>query len=151
VPTPTAEFEVVHTVHHWWDGPRAGFADFRGEPHVYSSSWDAQADDWSDVYALAPIDRATFALAREDWAIWRRWQAAYHAGHVAVSSGPALPDDRARSEELKPVLRPLLEGQFTPVAYARAEFRRRAGGDAVSAPYDLEVRWQVEPGPAAAV
>ncbi len=136
-------FEPVLTVHDWWDGPRAGVAHFRGQPHLYLSSWDDAADDWSDIYALAALDAGTLALALEDYEIWRRWRIAFDAGTVAASSGPALPQDAARAQELKGLLGPLFGGSAPTIAHAKAEFRRRASIDARTDPYGLEVRWQV--------
>ena len=150
MPETTLEFERVYTVHHWWDGPRAGVADFGGAPRMYSSTWDDGADDWSAVYALAPIDSATFTLACEDWGIWQRWLAAYHAGRVLADSGPSLVEERPRAEELQALLRPLLKGEFTPAVHARAEFRRRGDWNSAEGRYNLEVRWQPVAGPAAA-
>lgn len=49
-------YEPVLTVHDWWDGPRAGVANFGGKPHLYISSWDDAAEDWSEVYTLAPLE-----------------------------------------------------------------------------------------------
>jgi hypothetical protein len=135
-------YEPVLTVHDWWDGPRAGVANFGGKPHLYISSWDDAADDWSEVFTLAPLDQDTLRLVLEDYEIWRRWRLAFDAGQVAADSGPALPEDKPRSAELKEILQPLFKGTVAPSAHARPSFRRRADANPLKDPYGLEVHWR---------
>lgn len=104
-----ASFETVYTMPYWYDGPREGIADFRGHPHLFISEWSDVAGLESDTFLLMPIDPETFALALEDWAIWLRWSAAFDRGETTAETHPALPEDRARREEL----RRLLEGRLT--------------------------------------
>jgi hypothetical protein len=44
----------------------------------------------------------------DDWTIWRRWEEAFHAGNVDISTHPALPHETTRHEELKQTLDRLL-------------------------------------------
>ena len=71
----------------------------------------------------------------EDWEIWLRWERAFHEGKTPQQTHPALPEDRARHEELARLigdrLDPIPEASFR----ARAEFRW------VSPNHDLEARW----------
>jgi hypothetical protein len=135
-------YERVLTVHDWWDGPRAGVANFKGRPHFYASSWDDAADDWSDIYTLVPIDQNTLTLMLEDYEIWRRWRLAFDSGKVAAESGPALPEDKERSAQLKKILQHFYEEAEVPTERARPVFRRRANADLHEDPYSLEVHWQ---------
>jgi hypothetical protein len=98
------EFETVYTIDDWWDGPVSGLADYGGRPHAYLREFDTGADDWSPVFELWPVDKETLRLARERWAIWLRWQAAFHGGRTDISTHPALPEERARYEELQRLL-----------------------------------------------
>jgi len=82
-------FERIHTVSDFYDGPRSGIADYCGEPHYYECEWDNDLDDYADTFVLTPIDRDTLILALEKWAIWRKWEWAYHRGEVAESTHPA--------------------------------------------------------------
>lgn len=100
----SSDFEMVHTITDWYDGARAGIADLAGEPHYYESQFDDLRDNYSDTYLLRPIDEETFRLALEDWDIWSRWEAAFHAGRAPHETHPALPEDRDRHEELAKVL-----------------------------------------------
>jgi hypothetical protein len=136
-------FEPVLTVHDWWDGPRAGVAHFRGQPCLYISSWDDAADEWSSTFALVPLDDSELALAVEDYDIWRRWRLAYDAGEVPLDSGPALPRDLARAEELKRLVQPLFTRSAGAIAYAKPAFRKRSEPALIADPYNLEVAWQV--------
>jgi hypothetical protein len=103
------EHETVHTVTDYYDGPRGGIVSFHGRPHAYKSLWDDSEDDWSDTLLLQPIDEETFRLAMEDWAIWRRWESAFHSVQTDLKTHPALPADRARHDELATILKPRLE------------------------------------------
>ena len=119
----------------WYDGPRGGVAGFEGRPHVYASLFD-EAVGYSDTFLLMPIDDELWRLAEEDWAIWLRWEAARRAGKTSGETHPALPEDRARHEELKRVIGDRLVPRPDAARRARAEFRPAGGGF-------LEVRWTV--------
>ena len=47
----------------------------------------------SETFLLQPIDGQAFSLALEDWAIWRRWETAFHEGKTPHETHPALPED----------------------------------------------------------
>jgi hypothetical protein len=136
-------FEIVHTVTDFYDCPRAGIADFDGAAHLYEAEWDFGLDDYSGRYLLMPIDAETLALALEDWAIWRRWEDAFHRGLTDRDSHPALPGDGERHEELKRLLTGRLQADPRLSVRKLGEFRVRS--DAAERPRgalrDLEVRW----------
>src|SRR4051794_13023977 len=90
-------YERVFTMCDYYDGPRHGVALFEGVPHMY----DAERDHGDTAYVLRPIDEATLAIAVEAWAIWLRWEDAFHAGTAPEGSHPSLPEDRARHDELR--------------------------------------------------
>src|SRR5436190_1448915 len=107
-------YEPVYTMPDWYDGPREGIADLDGRPHHFESQWDdldrdADGNHQQDSFLLSPVDPQTLAWALEDWAIWLRWGKAFAQGATPRSTHPALPEDRARHEELKK----LLEGRLT--------------------------------------
>jgi hypothetical protein len=102
-------YEIVHTVTDYYDGPRQGIADYKGMPHFYECIFDTVTDDYSDLYKLTPVDEKTFRLAMESWAIWRRWEYAFHTGKASHESHPALPEDALRNKELKDVLTKTLQ------------------------------------------
>ena len=118
-------YEIVHTMTDYWDGPRGGVAQFQGRPHVYKSLFDYATDDWSDVFLLQPIDEETLELALEDWAIWKRWDAAYATGLTTTKTHPALPADRARHDELQAILAERLRVDSTTAVRAKGDFKVR--------------------------
>ena len=120
-------FEPVLTMTHYWDGPRGGIAMFRGKPHVY------ELDDETNAFALRAIDEETLLFALEDWAIWERWQAAWKSGGTPIGTHPALAEDRARHDDLAPIIDRRIEALPGPIIRAYGEFRSR--GD------QLEVEW----------
>jgi hypothetical protein len=89
-------YELVFTVADYYDGPRQGVANCQGQPHFYDCVFDQKEDEYSDLYRLAPIDQQTFELAVEAWAIWRKWELAYHSGKVKSESHPALRADTTK-------------------------------------------------------
>ena len=99
-----SDLDEVYTVADYWDGPRAGVANFRGEPHVYECIFDEAQDDWSDQYRLTPIGQDALEAVREQWEIWSRWRAAFDAGATLLDTHPALPHERERYLQLKGVL-----------------------------------------------
>jgi hypothetical protein len=101
-------YEEVFTVTDYYDGPRQGVANFKGEPHFYDCILDEMRSDYSNLYRLTPISPHVFDLAR-DWAIWERWESAFHAGSTTRETHPALSQDRARHEEIRAVLDSVLK------------------------------------------
>lgn len=136
-------FECVHTMTDYWDGPREGIANLRGAPHAYRSPFNESIDDYEHWFELRPIDEATFALALEDWAIWLRWEEAYHAGLADLSTHPALPADRSRHDELASILAARLAALPDPPIRARGVFRPMPGHENAGRGRWLEVRWDI--------
>src|SRR5579863_6826031 len=98
-------YEEVFTVTEYYDGPRQGVANFKGQPHFYDCIWDEARSNYFNLYSLTPIPPHIFDLAMEDWAIWERWDsAARQTGRTTRESPPALPQDRARHEEIQAAL-----------------------------------------------
>ena len=131
-------YETVHTISDFYDGPRSGVADFNGKAHFYQCVFDKAIDDWSDKFMLSPLDVESFQLALEEWAIWRRWESAYHAGLTTHETHPALDIDRQRFEQLKPLVAEKLKINPNNFILAYADFRRRPGTDTNPV---IEVKW----------
>ncbi len=134
--------EIVLTMTDYYDGPRGGIANYHGKPHVYSSLFDEVADDWSDTFLLQSVDEKTFRLAMEDWAIWCRWERAYHNGQTPHTTHPALPDERARHDELRVILTPKLKVDPKQAIRVRGRFEvRKVPEPGVSSSSELIVFW----------
>ncbi len=121
-------FERVHTPRDWYDGPRTGIADFGGVPHFYNVPFSEELDEYEDeLCELSPLDAATFQLALEECAIWRRFSAAKRAGDVsdewAIAHWGVLPPDLQRYEELQPNLAAALLIDPERRIVGRASFR----------------------------
>jgi hypothetical protein len=96
------EWETVHTVNLFYDFPRVGVADFQGRPHAFRPVWDEEADDYSTIYELSPLEPEQFKAVLEDWQIWLRWSTASRKNALGpLDTHPALAIDKNRSEELK--------------------------------------------------
>jgi hypothetical protein len=106
-------YERVHTVLNYYDGPRKGVADFQGQPHLYECVFDESKDNYSESFVLTPLDAECFRFALEDWAIWRRWELAYHTGKADLSTHPALPHESERHQELQRILEKALVADAT--------------------------------------
>jgi hypothetical protein len=130
-------FERVFTVSSYYDGPREGVAMLRGQPCYFAS----RSDDDEDVFDLWPIDGETLALALEDWALWCRWLAAFHAGQTTQETHPALPADRERWERL----RARLEGKLPPDRPASSSARGEFRGELRTCT-NARVRWRIVEG-----
>jgi hypothetical protein len=141
------EFEPVFTVTDYYDGPREGIANFAGEPHLFRSQFADLENDELDVFAMSQVDADTFRLALEDWAIWKRWEAAFKAGAVDPSTHPALPEERERHMRIEQELERRLAPAKSSFFLAKGEFRAVVGdAESPGVIRTLEVRWtRVDP------
>ena len=130
---PVAElqpgYEEVFTVMDYYDGPREGVANFRDQPHFYDCIFDEGNDEYSDLYHLTPLSQRIFELAKEDWAIWKKWESAFHSGKASVESHPALPQDRARHREIRAILDSSLTTNAAVCVTQRGSFERLGSGE----------------------
>lgn len=135
-------FEKVYTMTDYYDGPRRGIADFQGRPHFYDSEWSDDHDSYVDIFKLTAVEDDLFLLALEDWAIWRRWEIAFHEGRVDTTTHPALPEDRSRHEELQSALAQRMVTCPKQHLRARGEFRSVDVDTNQRGWRPLEVRWE---------
>jgi hypothetical protein len=132
------DWEAVFTVHYYFDGPRIGIASYQGMPHAYICEWDQAADDWSPVYRLSPISPEQLSVVREDWEIWQRYQASFHAGSLQTGDvEPALAEDWPRHKVLRCKVEEALRVDNEAPLLAIPEFR-----GTIEPQHDFEVRWQ---------
>lgn len=135
-------YDEVFTVTDYYDGPRNGTANFKGVPHFYDCIFDDAKDEYSELYHLTPISEHIFQLAKEDWAIWMRWEAAFHSGVATLESHPALPQDRARHETIHAVLDSALITDLTTCTIQRGSFERLGNGEYTKGVIrPLQVKW----------
>ncbi len=134
-------FEIVHTMTAYYDGPRSGIANYHGKPHIYESVFE-DAEDGTDVFLLQPVDDETFRLAMEDWAIWCRWERAFHGRQTSHATHPALPEDRARHEELERLLSTRLRIEADRALRVRGRFEARTPAEPeLTSSAELVVYW----------
>jgi hypothetical protein len=88
-------YEQVFTVTDYYDGPRAGIANYHGQPHFYKCIFNEAKDDYLELFRLTPLNTEIFQLAMADWNIWRQ---------TDVSTHPALPHEANRHAELRRIL-----------------------------------------------
>jgi hypothetical protein len=133
-------YERVFTVSEYYDGPRQGVANFCGQPYFYDCCSDGNG--YTDLFLLTPLTLTQLDLVLEDWAIWRRWELAFHSGEATEATHPALPAERDRHEQLKSILGPILRTDAERSVIQEGSFRVV---DESSVPAgvmrDLEVRW----------
>jgi hypothetical protein len=133
-------YERVFTVSEWYDGPRQGVASFNDQPHFYDCCADVLG--YTDLFLLTPLTHTQLELVLEDWAIWRKWQLAFHSGETPEATHPALPADRARHEQLKSLLDHVLRTDAERSIIQMASFRVVKGSNTPAGIIrDLEVHW----------
>lgn len=127
--------------------PVEGIANYEGRPHAYQRTFDALSGfhEDGDLFELWPIDAETFRLELEDWAIWERWEVAFYAKKTDLATHPALPEDRARHEELAAVLKARLAPPAEGRVLARGQFRRREREGEAREGMGLKVWWTPVP------
>jgi hypothetical protein len=138
-------YDKVYTVTDYYDGARAGVADFNGQPHYYECQFDEMKGDWSDIFLLKPIDSETFRLALEGWNIWGRWHAARESGDVGLDTHPALPEDRERYNEVSTILQGRLKADHEKDIKAKAAFEVVEPKRKDQSIATLQVKWSVIP------
>ncbi|MEH6418723.1 hypothetical protein [Pseudomonas sp. CGJS7] len=111
-------YEPIHMTWDYDDGPRAGIADFQGQPHYFACAFDSEHPQYAEAFTLTPLDEETFGWAREHWAIWRHWEAEVHAGRQTPESHPKYGHYDPRYNELEA----LIDGGIDRLA-ARATLR----------------------------
>ncbi|RAK68325.1 hypothetical protein [Hymenobacter edaphi] len=116
--------DKVYTMTDWYDGPREGVADYQGKPHHYRCQTGYEPYDEPSRYRLTPLDEEAFQLEMEDWAIWLRYCTACQEGRATAEMHPALPEDRPRHKELKPLIQAKLASLSTLSVLATAQFSR---------------------------
>lgn len=123
-------FERVYTITDYYDGPRAGVADFHGAPHVYRSLYlDSETLNPDETrFELSPISQETLRLALESWVIWERWDIAVRRGEIAAvdptdSNWGAMPEELVRRDELDSLLETLLIVDTANRVLAQGDFR----------------------------
>lgn len=125
----------------YYDGPRRGVAEFEGSPHFYDSEWTTDPYGSDDAFLLTPIDDQLLQLALENWAIWRRWETAFHEGRADNAGHPALPEERARQMELDAVLATTLVTDLKRAVRVRGLFRFLDVESSYRGWRPLEVEW----------
>ena len=65
------EFETVHSVDEYYDGPRTGVADHEGVPHAYRSVYldSTEWDPDEDRFELTPVGGGTTILVRGEFRV----------------------------------------------------------------------------------
>ncbi|MFC5863059.1 hypothetical protein ACFPT7_12205 [Acidicapsa dinghuensis] len=121
-------WEQVYTINDWWDCPRLGVADVHDVPHIYESPFDPTLDDYSDFYLVSPIRPELPSLVLEDWEIWKRWSNGFDNQTASRENHPALPEDRARHEQIEREINGQLVTNPALVKKLYATFRRTAPG-----------------------
>lgn len=99
-------FDAVHIELDKYNGPWSGVADVGGRPHYFQVRWSLPGDaDPEGGYFVWPLDAETFALEREAWGIFVRWNARFEAGEAGLDSHPGVGGIDPRYDELDGLLK----------------------------------------------
>jgi hypothetical protein len=93
--------EIVHMVWEIYDGPRTGISDVHGKPHYFNCIFDKSRCEYSENYEVYQIDPGFLAQAKEQWAIYRAWEAKHHGGQVSTDTHPGHGGLNQRYDELE--------------------------------------------------
>jgi hypothetical protein len=114
-------YERVHTVWDYYDGILDGVANFRGNPHYFSVI--RKDVDPVDTYELKEIDSVLFEAVVEQWSIYRRWEARFHASQLPVDTHPGKGGIDARYDELEIAINSGIQTLSSVPTVATGEFR----------------------------
>ncbi|WP_400193756.1 hypothetical protein [Hymenobacter sp. B81] len=127
----------------WYDGVRGGVATYNGQPCYFESQCVDIYSQGVDWFKLSPISEEVFKQEIEQWALWRKYEAAFHAGQIGIEQHPFLPEDRERGEELKKQLEYQLVINEQNFMIAQAEFLALDEQIQQAEGAELEVRWTI--------
>jgi hypothetical protein len=116
--------ERVYVENEWYDGPRAGIADFGGVPHRFKSIFDEEQDEYLGTFLLWPVDKLIVDLEIDQWCIFVEWNALYESGKADTDSHPAHGNRNARWDEVQEILKPIRNNVPAVVKRAVAELLR---------------------------
>jgi hypothetical protein len=107
--TPTSDgWEAVHMIYDFYDLPLSGVADFHGKPHAYQAIFDKEADRYSEVYELSPVDEKRVAFVRR---YWKSWCSSPNDPNVTALLEAAAKVDTATAVRAIPTFRANLTGE----------------------------------------
>ncbi|MAG93055.1 MAG: hypothetical protein CMJ48_04830 [Planctomycetaceae bacterium] len=81
-------FERVFSMWDYYDGPRAGVANFNGQAHHFQCEWDDARDNYADVFVLRPVTDAFLEINEKRDQIYEQWQEELSAGAVSSETHP---------------------------------------------------------------
>jgi hypothetical protein len=125
-----AAWNIVHTIDDWYDGPRAGAADYDGRSYWYRSVYldTPEYNHEEDRFELTPMTPEALGWELERKHIFDRWESARRLGSIVWNDGDldsfgAFPEDMDLCRELNKKMefylantKPthLLRGEFEP-------------------------------------
>jgi hypothetical protein len=136
-------YEDVLTMTDYYDGPRCGIALYQDAPHLYQSRWSDIHQQSEDTFLLMPLSEDVVRLALEDWAIWERWETAFHSGKTTQATHPALPEDTNRHKQLESLLKEKLILNEANTFCAKAKFRTAQTESNKLGMKQLVVEWEL--------
>ena|SRR5437764_8595944 len=96
--------ERVYVENEWYDGPRAGIADFNGIPHRFKSLFDEEEDEDLGTFMVWPVDKEVLDLEIEQWCIFVEWNTLYASGQADTGSHPGHGGRNVRWDEIQAAL-----------------------------------------------
>lgn len=140
-----SNYEKMHAIFDWWDGPKVGVVDYKRKPHIYHRVFDELVDDYIDVYRLTPITEEEFKLLMELNEIFERWVIAFHMGMVSRDTTP-LSEDKERNDELESLTNHLFDPNLSTLEVKIIDIRLRSDYQEREfhnpSLYKLEVLWE---------
>ena len=102
-------FEPVLMIWDIYDGPRTGLAEYKGQPHYFDCLWHDPNDDYSEKFALSPVDESFLQSAKTQWKIYREWELKFHSGVVPLETHPGHRGVNAEYDRLEDDLKSRLK------------------------------------------
>jgi hypothetical protein len=137
--------EPVLMVWDFYDGVRSGIALHEARPYYFECGFDKDADDYTDIFGLWPVDKALLELATEQWKIFRAWQDRFYAEHRPPETHPGYRGQDARYDELEDRIQEFLQSRGSPAYRMMAVFEPQEEQPDVPRGVikQLDVTWQV--------
>lgn len=92
--------EKVYVECVWYDGPRAGVADYNSIPHRFISNFN-DIEGYEDTFKLFPISDAELQLEIEQWTIFVDWNSRYEKEDMMADTHPGHGGVNQRYDEIE--------------------------------------------------
>ncbi len=132
--------DTVYAITDYYDYPRSGIANYRGNAHYFGRLFDESEDEFSSQYLLIPIDPVSITLSSGEWQLWSDCIAAFDKHNSVGTTCSVAREVKQKICKLSLEFHERLKCHPQRVIIADAEFQS-ATALAHASPEQIQVKW----------